>query len=196
LKFAGIDYGSKMAGTTAIAYLSPQEEVIIEQSQKKSDADQFLKNKLSELPIKQVFIDAPLSLPAVYRFGLGEHKDYFYREADRSLQAMSPMFLGGLTARAMKLKDSFSSESVAFYETYPGYLAKLLELPKDQYKKTKTEPESLKSLLISSSKFPFPIPNIMNWHQYDAVLALISAWRFFNDQALVFGNNTEGQIWI
>ena len=185
-----------MAGTTVLAYLSPQNEVIIEQSQKKSDADRFLKTKLLELPIDQVFIDAPLSLPNVYRFGPKANSDYFYREADRSLQAMSPMFLGGLTARAIKLKDSFRSEPIRFYETYPAHLAKLLELPKDQYKKNKTTPESLKAVLLKTTQFPYLLPQLENWHQFDAILALISGWRFVNDQALVFGTKEEGQIWV
>lgn len=87
----GIDYGSKLAGTTAICYQEGDALTII-QSEKKQDADRFINDTVESLKPEQIFIDAPLSLPAAY-FGNGD--DYFYRDCDRQLKAMSPMFLGG-----------------------------------------------------------------------------------------------------
>jgi predicted nuclease with RNAse H fold len=96
----GIDYGSKMAGTTVITY--NQDNVLYQRSSvKNGDADAFILDCVTELQPGQIYIDAPLSLPLAC-FGKGT--DFFYREADRKLKAMSPMFLGGLTARAMKLR--------------------------------------------------------------------------------------------
>ncbi len=67
-RLIGIDYGSKLAGTTALAYLSPTGVAIPLQSTAKKDADAFILQHLESLPPHQVFIDAPLSLPGKYRF--------------------------------------------------------------------------------------------------------------------------------
>ncbi|MBK9525389.1 MAG: hypothetical protein IPO39_11705 [Bacteroidetes bacterium] len=98
---AGIDFGSKMAGTTVIA-VAGKTTIRLFSSRKNEDADSFLSVLVKEKGIEELFIDAPLSLPGVYR-GILSGNDYFFRESDRVLKAMSPMFLGALTARAMKL---------------------------------------------------------------------------------------------
>ena len=113
----GIDYGSKLAGTTVLAY-TEGEEIKILQSQKKQDADQFILNFLKISSPELVGIDAPLSLPGAFR---ALNNEFFYREADKELNAMSPMFLGGLTARAMKLSASIPIRMV---EVYLGALAR------------------------------------------------------------------------
>lgn len=61
----GIDYGSKMAGTTAIAYLDNGEIKVI-LSQKNKDADAFIIATTEQLKPNSIFIDAPLSLPLAY----------------------------------------------------------------------------------------------------------------------------------
>ena len=101
MKHIGIDYGSKMAGTTVIAYLKSG-KLHFAQSQKKKDADLFVENWVAQHQPRAIFLDAPLSLPGVYTEPEA-YDDYFYRAGDRLLRAMSPMFLGGLTARAMRL---------------------------------------------------------------------------------------------
>jgi predicted nuclease with RNAse H fold len=116
----GIDYGSKLAGTTAVAWLDTVTQAIaITCSLKGKDADVFLYDCLVKLNPACVFIDAPLSLPGVYSLG-GAYTDHFFRQADKQLQAMSPMFLGGLTARAIKLKKELNAISVPVFETYPA----------------------------------------------------------------------------
>jgi hypothetical protein len=98
-----IDYGSKLAGTTAVCF-EKNNQLHLAQSVKKQDADAWLRQLISTKKPAAVYIDAPLSLPGVYR---GEGSDYFYRAGDRAVGAMSPMFLGGLTARAMQLRAAF-----------------------------------------------------------------------------------------
>ena len=99
--WAGIDYGSKLAGTTCIAWMKEGQLKII-QSAKNQDADEWIITQLDNESIDQIFMDAPLSLPPAFHDPLSD--EFFYRAADRELKAMSPMFLGGLTARAMRLK--------------------------------------------------------------------------------------------
>ena len=118
----GIDYGSKLAGTTVICF-DENEKLNFRQSEKKQDADAFLEKLISEKQPDSVFIDAPLSLPNAY-FGKGE--DYFYRKCDREVGGMSPMFLGGLTARAIKLKSKSETPECPFYEIYPAQLVRVL----------------------------------------------------------------------
>jgi predicted nuclease with RNAse H fold len=105
-KIVGIDYGAKLAGTTVAAW-NENGSLHWKCSGKKQDADKWLEEKLLQLRPDLIFMDAPLSLPGVYS---GQGTDYFYREGDRALGAMSPMFLGGLTARAMQLKANLTEE--------------------------------------------------------------------------------------
>ena len=95
----GVDYGSKLAGTTVIAY-NMGDGIRLERSKKNQDADQMIIDFVAEYNPQVIGIDAPLSLPGVYT-GLVGFEDYHYRACDKALKAMSPMFLGGLTARAM-----------------------------------------------------------------------------------------------
>ena len=77
---AGIDFGSKFAGTTAISYFNG-DSIVTEQSEPKKSADDFLLRMIESRKFSSIFIDAPLSLPGVY---LGQSKsDYFYRECDK-----------------------------------------------------------------------------------------------------------------
>jgi len=115
----GIDYGAKKAGTTAICYQEGN-RLFTSLSVKGADADDFCFQQIERLRPEFIMIDAPLSLPDAY-FGKGD--DFFYRQCDRELNAMSPMFLGGLTARAMRLADQLKSRQMLVYETYPRALA-------------------------------------------------------------------------
>lgn len=187
---AGIDYGSKLAGTTAIAYVMA-DRVIFEQSAKKQDADLFLQQVVVDQSLDTLFIDAPLSLPKAY---FGEGEDFFYRACDRELKAMSPMFLGGLTARAMKLQSIWQSQGIQCYETYPGHTAKTLQLLELGYKKEKENiPHVLSRLQEELSK---DLPALDNWHGVDAVLALGAALRFTRNQHEVIGDAQEGCIYV
>ena len=97
----GIDYGSKLAGTTVITY--DIDRVLYQlQSDKKSDADKFVLNHVTDLKPDAIYLDAPLSLPKAY---FGEGDDFFYRKGDKELRAMSPMFLGGLCRKKIPWQD-------------------------------------------------------------------------------------------
>lgn len=192
--WVGVDYGSKQAGTTVMAF-AKKGSIHFYQSEKKADADAALRRWLQEQQPAQVFIDAPLSLPMVYR-SADTAADYFYRRADRELKAMSPMFLGGLTARAMRLAAGMQNDlPLVFRETYPGYLAKVLGLPKVEYKKQKVHLASLTTTLLE--RYELDVENIPeNWHQFDALLAYISGLRYQAGQHQTFGEPEEGQIVI
>ena len=180
-----IDYGAKFAGTTVLCW-AVNDQLHFAQSTKKQDADIFLKKYIAELKPDTVFMDAPLSLPGVYS---GDGADYFYRQCDREVGAMSPMFLGGLTARAMQLRAIFSE--ILFYETYPAQLRRTVLPEAIFYKKEKLGIfcELLKNIL----PFPFVVQPA-NWHQVDATLAWLSGWRFINGEVQIYGDKKEGTI--
>ena len=189
----GVDYGARQSGTTAAAMIF-QGELHIWQSLPGQDADRWLPDLVQELQVKVIYIDAPLTLPWVYsQIPSTTASDYFYREADRSLQAMSPMFIGGLTARAMRLRAQLAEKGVAVLETYPSALTRLL-LPELQgYKKDLTllpvYAEALQGLLpIELREYP------QNWHQFDALLAWFSGYRHSAGQSVLYGDAREGRI--
>jgi len=187
----GIDYGAKLAGTTAIATANEEYHIKILATTKGVDADKFIATHLANYSNAIVCIDAPLSLPAVY-CNAENGNDYFYRKSDKLLQAMSPMFLGGLTARAMQLKYK---NNLPFYEVYPGALARELDLTAIAYKKEKTYIEPIVNVL----KKYFEIEcahNFISWHEVDALLALCIGLRIKSNKAVAYGNESEGIIWV
>lgn len=189
---AGIDYGSKRAGTTALCYNKGQ-RLFIGQSEKQKDADQWLFERVREWSPQLIGIDAPTSLPGKY-FGRGE--DYFYRAADRELKAMSPMFLGGLTARAIKMKDAWTAEGLEVIEVYPGGLARQLALKQHDYKgSVKSVPAVTQQLQPLLNGFFLTNPPA-NWHQLDALLAWLVAYRYVQGSADSFGDEQEGVVWV
>lgn len=190
--FAGADYGAKLAGTTVLAFVQ-NETIQFLQSEKKRDADAFLHQNIQRLHINQLFLDAPLSLPGVYQ-KLPNHHDYFYREADKALNAMSAMFLGGLTARAMRLQHQLALESIEVIETYPAYWAKQFGLKEYFYKKQKMHLAACTAFLLPQLDLPYKIAPIENWHQMDALLAFYSAWRHQKGESIMIGNKEEGGI--
>lgn len=194
MKWIGIDYGSKLAGTTAIAFLKEDLQIGFEISEKKRDADQFILDWITKNEVDHIFLDAPLSLPGVYQ-NLNGYEDYFYRNSDKELKSMSPMFLGGLTARAMRLQNALERKKLKVFEVYPGYLAKILELRKFEYKKST---QNISDNLVALFKFmdsEFMLArNPENWHEFDALLAFFIGWRFTQGQHLSFGNSEEGII--
>lgn len=186
LPFIAVDYGSKLAGTTVICF-AKNGQLHFLQSEKKKDADVFLIEKIQALNPEKIFMDAPLSLPGVYS---NKGDDYFYRQCDRAVNAMSPMFLGGLTARAMKLRAGFPN--LPFYEIYPAHLVRVL-FPKNKfYKKDLT---AFSEILKNKLPINFILPPV-NWHQVDAILAWLSGWRFEQQKAILFGDKKEGIICV
>jgi len=188
VKHIGIDYGSKLAGTTVICFLNESGKVEITQSAKKQDADNWILKFIEQHPINYVFLDAPLSLPKVYSDS-AENGNYFYREADKITKAMSPMFLGGLTARAMKLKSQLSISDIITKETYPKLLMQELSL-ETYYKKDIT-----KYLTNFLARTNIEVGSeITNWHQADALLAYFSGSRFLAHEHIEIGDESEGTI--
>lgn len=185
----GIDYGAKKAGTTAICYdLNDQLQVI--QSQKNKDADLFISQAIKDWSPEYIFIDAPLSLPGAY-FEKGDN--FFYRKADLDLKAMSPMFLGGLTARAIKLSKELPL--LPFYETYPTQIVKQYLPDTIGYKKHKEDIISF--LQILNKRLPVKCQaTLSNWHQVDAVLAWWAGFRWKQQEVRVYGKKEEGLIYV
>ncbi|NNF32988.1 MAG: DUF429 domain-containing protein [Saprospiraceae bacterium] len=193
MMIAGIDFGSKMAGTTSICFGSINQQLKLIQSEKKKDADQLILDFIKKNQPDIIAIDAPLSVPpGIY----GRGNQYFYRECDKLLKAMSPMFLGGLTARAIALKDKIitSYSAIKVYETYPkGYITSVASgYIRNQYK---TDLNLFQTALRIENPL-FKIPDLDNWHQADSVLAYISAYRISNQEAISYGNRNEGLIYI
>jgi predicted nuclease with RNAse H fold len=187
----GIDYGSKLAGTTVIASYDGG-YIGLASAKKGEDADAFLLAQLLDHPPGKIFLDAPLSLPGVYTQP-ERYTDHFYRQADRELGAMSPMFLGGLTARAMRLASLLRQQDFQVWETYPAALARLLGLKEKGYKTSQEALVSCTDLLSKHLNISFPTPQ--HWHQADALLALASGIRQQQGIGQCIGGE-EGQIWL
>jgi len=188
----GIDYGSKLSGLTAMAILD-QGEIKVLQSKKNSDADRFILEHLAPGKPELLCVDAPLSLPSVYTNPAGG-ADYFYRQCDRELHAMSPMFLGGLTARAIKLKNQIETLGTKVWETYPSAIAIMYNM--HGYKKTtESIPTCLEFLfdIAPELKTTFPIEN---WHAFDALLCLWTAINISKQTAASYGDPNEGLIYV
>lgn len=187
MRWLGIDYGSKMAGTTAICWKQGS-QLHVRQSSKNKDADKFIFTHVAELEPQRIYIDAPLSLPSIYSKGTGNN--YFYRECDVKLKAMSPMFIGGLTARGIKLKDELIKGGVEINEVYPAALVRTLSLGQ-------TYKQDLEKFRIAiSDLLEAEIPSIANWHQADAILAWISGKRHQENNEESYGRPSEGIILV
>ena len=187
----GIDYGSKLAGTTVIAHFD-EGKTAVYSTTKGQDADAFITEMAQKLNPTCIYLDAPLSLPGVYT-GISHTTDFFYREADRQLQAMSPMFLGGLTARAMRLAKHLSPTPIL--EVYPGAWAQRWRWKDVGYKKDRNTMQSLLDNLKKRSSVPLP-QHVQSWHALDALLALHSGFRHQKGTAEIIGLPEEGTIII
>ena len=184
--FCGIDFGSRKAGTTAICWQEQRLHLCC--CKQGQDADQFLESWVAVKQPSEIYIDAPLSLPAAL-YGKGD--DYMFRDCDRALKAMSPMFLGGLTARAIRLKDLWQQMGIQVFEVYPGgcIRSKYSDLA-ILYKKDIT---TFLLQLQARLKTQFDRKPI-NWHEVDALLAWEIGARHQLRDALSAGDPTEGLI--
>lgn len=189
----GIDYGSKLAGTTVIAY-DKGDGIRLVRSQKNQDADQMIIDFVSEHIPNVIGIDAPLSLPGVYT-GLVGFEDYHYRACDRALKAMSPMFLGGLTARAIKLKSSIEKDGVKVLEVYPVMTGKELGLTEFNYRKKDVDYDAIITELKAEGYEVAIDCSINTSHDLDAILALHALDRVGLANEKSIGNLEEGVIY-
>lgn len=184
----GIDFGASLAGTTVVAECSNR-DIAFYASKKHKKADDFLLSLLKERKPWLISIDAPLSLPGYYQ-QLPDFRDYHYREGDRELGAMSPLFLGGLTARAIQFKDRAEEFGSLVFETYPRALANLYQL--NFYKKDL----SCFFQLPQSYQQQLDYSQLINQHYFDAFLALLSSLRWLKGQHQSFGHHQEGFITV
>ena len=162
-------------------------------SQKKQDADALILDFFSTHSVELIGIDAPLSLPAVYHDKT--QNDYFYREADKTLGAMSPMFLGGLTARAMRLCHQLTTPSCHVIEVYPAALARHLQLTAIGYKNELEHITPVANVIQPYLPgFNISIDFLHSWHHVDALLCFLTTQRYLNKQAITAGNANEGTI--
>ena len=192
----GIDFGSKRSGNTVIAVFKNMRVDFLD-VEKDADADTFILNAVEHYKPEVIFIDAPLSLPGRYT-GLKNCKCYSYRHADVELRAMSPMFLGGLTARAIQIKDTCVAKGIRVYETYPKAQATKYDLQKLGYKGNKLALK-LCAEKVADSMHPnirLCRKEIVSWHHLDALLALVSAMCHEQGHGQVFGDPVEGQIYV
>ena len=152
---------------------------------KGADADKWLDALTALHNPPKIFIDAPLSIPAAY---YGKGTDFAFRRCDRECKAMSPMFLGGLTARAMAYAHRFPN--VGFVEAYPKKCAQVLGVSHAYH-------GHLASFVdLLAQKLPFGMADgIRNWHQVDSVLAWAVGMRYQQGMATCVGNPDEGLIY-
>jgi predicted nuclease with RNAse H fold len=192
----GIDYGSKTAGTTVLAlYQDKVTPLRFVHTVSGHDADKVILDALSGLEPSEVFLDAPLSLPLVYKDKPG-YQDYFYRRADRDLSAMSPMFLGGLTARAIALSAQIRAMGHQLYEAYPAGLAKHFKLDEHGYKKAKRNLVVVGKKLAETHQVKLNVDHLDDWHHVDALLCVVIGLRRKAEKAKAYGTEEEGIIWI
>lgn len=192
---AGIDYGSKSSGFTCASVLK-NNKVHLFQAKKNQDADQSLKIFMEGFQPQYIGIDAPLSIPGVLR-ELEGFTNYHFRQADLEAKAMSPMFLGGLTARAIEIASWFKSEwGTQVIEVYPKLVSQELLLDTKRYKKELTYLPSAVQKLERAVEWDMSNLNIKNWHQFDSLLALYATERYSNNEAQSLGNKQEGLIYF
>jgi predicted nuclease with RNAse H fold len=196
----GIDYGSKLAGTTVICYGNSNKTPQLFYCNKNEDADEFIHAFVRNYQTTQIGIDAPLSLPLVYANQFSDSgiqgSDYFYRQCDKQLGAMSPMFLGGLTARAMQLKHKLAAQVDSVFEVYPAAWVKQYNL-NQHYNKKNTADISPFLNQVKQLLHNFPQPkNFNSWHAVDAWICWSIACKKAKNEHTEIGNPLEGIIVI
>lgn len=194
--FIGVDYGSKDSGNTVICY-KHGEDMGFKETAKNSDPDPVIIGEAEKMKAEYIFLDAPLSLPKVYYDKSDKERDYFYRKCDRDLGAMSPMFIGGLTARAIRLRQQLEEKGFIVKEVYPSALAELLDLYHHGYQEKTIN--ILRCMDVIASQFHLynlREEEMPTWHHFDALLALISGGRYLQGVAEGYGNSGEGMIYV
>lgn len=189
---AGIDFGGKMSGTSVIA-VPGQTTIRLFNCEKNEDADKFLLDMIQQKKISCVFLDAPLNLPCIYK-GIQTREDYFFRESDQQLKSVSPMLMGGLTARAMKFSSILKKFGVDCYEVHPPAFISRMKLNEMGYKKeTDQIPEISEKI---SEIIGLPLMHELNtWNEVDALIALAIGILFKQDKAEFCGNPEEGFVY-
>jgi len=191
----GLDFGARTAGTTVLVWNGRDGRLHLRACPRQTDADAWLERLLMPRPPRLVAIDAPLSLPRAYCCtDPGNAPDFFFRAADRLAGAMSPLFLGGLTARAVALAHRLRRRGSTVLETYPRLVVQR-RLPENlQARYRHDDPETFARDLLPLLPQPCAEPPT-SWHDVDALLAWWTAWRYAHHQAASLGDPDEGLIW-
>ncbi len=194
--FIGVDYGKKNSGNTVLCY-KQEERMGFVATEKNRDPDPVIIEQAEELDAEYIFLDAPLSLPMVYyNFSIRE-ANYFYRKCDYELGAMSPMFIGGLTARAIRLRHKLENKGCIVKEVYPAAMADLLKLREHGYKEKTINIVRCMDVIVSQFHiFNLTEDEVLTWHHFDSLLALISGGRYLQGVAQRYGNSGEGLIYV
>jgi uncharacterized protein len=185
----GIDLGARASGNTVVCYFE-HGLFRFRHSVKDEDGDAWLEGIVSELSPQAIYIDAPLSLPAAYS---GRGEDYFFRLADRQAKGMSPMFLGGITARAMQLAAGWRKQGIAMHEAYPAALIRHAWEVLD-VEPRKAIPRHKLRIMAGMVALPPPVP--ADRHEADAWLCWVIGHRHLRGDSLALGNTTEGVILV
>lgn len=187
----GIDLGNKKSGNTAMCYLFDNTLQFIQPKKGQDEVSEILKI-VEQKHIQLIAIDAPLSLPGVY-FNKDGFNDYQYRQCDKQCKAMSPMFIGAFTARAIELKNLLELKGISVIEVYPKKLSEILDIQKNYpLKKVSNVPHEL--IDVIKHTIPFNVKKISNMHQFDALLCWLSTYRYIHQKHVAFGNKKEGLI--
>lgn len=185
--FIGIDYGAQYAGTTVICYRD-RGLFRFERSMKGQESDSWMMERVKGIGPAAIYMDAPLTLPAAY---YGKGNDHFFRRADRETGGMSPMFLGGLTARAIQAASQWRSSGIEVFEAYPSALVRIewdyLKIPG-----RRSIPQH--HLRLMAGMFQLPPPTPKDRHEADAWLCWLVGHRHQLGLAKVFGDHAEGAI--
>jgi len=184
--YCGIDFGARSRCSTAICRVCTN-HLRVSLVPKAQDVDRWLVNVIMEENIQQVYIDAPLSLPLKYFDHSDEASTFHHRQADLELRAMSPLFLGGLTARAITLRHEMSQHGIQFYETYPKAVRRFCFVEKASDAK-------ILERIIKRTGYLCDVEVLSNPHAFDSVLAWYAGWRHVNGQADSAGRPEEGVI--
>ncbi|MBL8004524.1 MAG: DUF429 domain-containing protein [Candidatus Kapabacteria bacterium] len=190
----GIDFGAQLAGTTccAVKHIGTNTVTILTSIKGKS-ADSFIYDCVKEFTPVLIGIDAPLSLPMFYT-NPQQYTDNNYRFCDRELSAMSPMFLGGLTSRAMKIRYELEQQKIQCIEVYPKAFVKKHFLDTLGYKESKEYiPNCIEALMkIVDVSVNEPLST---WHEFDSLVAVAITERYYAKNADSVGNE-EGYIYF
>lgn len=185
--FVGIDLGARSSGNTAVCHRS-RGLFRFARSAKGADGDAWLEEHIARLAPAVIYMDAPLSLPGAY-FGRGH--DHFFRLADQQAGGMSPMFLGGLTARAIRLAEGWRKQGIRVHEAYPAALIRnsweFLHIASGR-----AIPRHKLRLMAGMCMLPPPEP--ADRHEADAWLCWVIGHRHQRGEATLFGVPEEGVI--
>ncbi len=192
----GVNYGSKLSGNTLIA-IYKDSSIVFMDVDKGVDADGFILKAASHFNPSYVFLNVPLSLPGIYH-KIDGCDDYHFRKADKDLNSISPMFNGGLAARAMELKAELENIGSEVFETCPRILAKRFGFPAKGYQGSNQGLKCCRTQLTECFKDTIAIKpsDIKSWYHLDALLILMSAMNFEQGCADAYGNKEEGLIFI